>query len=458
MNRIAREIAATLALSWPIVLTNVAINFMTTTDVMFLGRLSPEALAAGTLGFNLYMPLFLFCVGVVSAAAPLAAERVGADARDSAGVRAVAHQALLSSLLLALPAWAIFWNAEAILRAIGESPELAIMAGSYMHGLQWALLPALLYLAARSALSALNHVGATLVAALLAVVANAGFNYVLVFGHFGVPALGVLGSGLATTLSQTLMFALLVGYAALDPQTARRRLFALPWRFERHAFLALWRLGAPIGFFIGLEVAAFAVSALAMGLIGAAQVEAHAIALNVAATAFMVPLGLGQAATVRVGHAFGARDPAAISRAGWSAFALAMAFVAGSALLMGLAPRLLISAFLNMDEPGAPAVIGYAVGFVRMAALFQFADGAQAALSNMLRGVQDSRVPLAMALVGYWGVGAPFGLALAFLTPLEGLGLWIGLATGLAAVAAMLLARWRAKERAGFPALQEKTA
>jgi MATE family multidrug resistance protein len=457
MNTITREIVATLALSWPIVLTNVAINFMTTTDVMFLGRVSPEALAAGTLGFNIYIPLFLFCVGVVSAAAPLAAERLGADPHDSAGVRAVAHQALITSVALALPLWAVFWNTGAILRAIGEPPELADMAETYMHGLQWALLPALLYLAARSALAALNHVGATLVAALLAVIANVFFNYVLVFGHFGIPALGLVGSGLATTLSQTLMFALLVGYAALDPQTARRRLFALPWRFERDAFLALWRLGGPIGFFIALEVAAFAGSALAMGLIGAAQVEAHAIALNVAATAFMVPLGLGQAATVRVGHAFGARDPAAISRAGWSAFAMAMVFVAGSALLMGLAPRLLISAFLDTDAPGAPAVVGYAVGFVRMAALFQFADGAQAALSNMLRGVQDSRVPLAMALIGYWGIGAPLGLTLAFFTPLEGLGLWIGIATGLMAVSIMLFARWRSKERAGFPALEEKT-
>ena len=458
MTNLRREIVATLALSWPIVLTNVAINFMTTTDVMFLGRLSPAALAAGALGFNIYIPMFLFGVGVVSAAAPLAAERVGLDPHDSQGVRAVAHQALLSAVLLVAPIWVVFWNAGAILRAMGEPPDLADMAGTYMHGLQWALLPALLYVAARSALAALNHVGATLVASLIAVLANALFNYILVFGHFGAPALGLVGSGLATTLSQTLMFALLVGYAALDPSTSHRRLFAWPWRFERKSFVALWRLGAPIGFFIALEVAAFAGSALAMGLIGAAQVEAHSIALNVAATAFMVPLGLGQAATVRVGHAFGARDPAAISRAGWSAFFMAMAFVTGSALLMGLAPRLLISAFLDVDAPGAPAVVAYAVGFVRMAALFQFADGAQAALSNMLRGVQDSRVPLAIALIGYWGVGAPLGLALAFLTPLEGLGLWIGIATGLAAVAAMLFARWRSRERAGFPALEEKPA
>jgi MATE family multidrug resistance protein len=445
------EIAATLALSWPIVLTNVAVNFMTTTDVMFLGRLSPDALAAGALGFNCYMPPFLFCVGVVSAAAPLAAERIGHDRRDVAGVRTVGHQALLSALLLCLPFWALFWNAGRLLGALGEPPALASLAGTYMHGLQWALLPALLYMAARSTLAALNRVRPVLAAGLIAVGANALFNYALVFGHFGLPALGAFGSGLSTTLSQALMFALLVGYSVLDPKLRPHKLMTSRWRFERHAFAALWRLGGPIGFFIALEVATFAVSALAMGLIGAPQLEAHTVALNIAATAFMVPLGLGMAATVRVGHAFGARDPAGVSRAGWTALAMAMAFVAASALTMALAPRLLISAFLDPNDPRNAPTLGYAVAFVRMAGVFQLADGAQAALSNMLRGVHDSRVPLAMALLGYWGIGAPAGFALAFLTPLGGLGLWIGMALGLTAVAAMLYARWRAKERQGFP-------
>jgi len=450
MNVIRKEIAATLALSWPIVLTNVAVNFMTTTDVMFMGRLSPEALAAGSLGFNLYIPPLLFCIGVVSAAAPLAAERLGADLHDVAGVRTVGHQALLSALLLSAPFWVLFWNASTILAALGEPPALAALAGTYMRGLQWALLPALLYMAARSTLAALNRVRPVLVAGLLAVAANALFNYALVFGHFGLPALGVFGSGLATTLSQTLMFALLVGYSLLDPKLRPHRLIVSRWRLDRQAFVALWRLGGPIGFFIALEVATFACSALAMGLIGAPQLEAHTVALNIAATAFMVPLGLGMAATVRVGHAFGARDSAGVSRAGWTAFAMMLAFVFASALTMALAPRLLISAFLDIDDPRNAASLGFALSFVRVAAIFQLADGAQAALSNMLRGVQDSRVPLAIALLGYWGIGVPVGFSLAFLTPLGGLGLWVGLATGLSAVAAMLLFRWRAKERLGF--------
>ena len=450
MTSLRGEIAATFALAWPIVLTNVAINFMTTTDVMFLGRLSPEALAAGALGFNFYTPLFLFSVGVVSAAAPLAAARIGASARDFAGVRAVGHQALLSSFLLAAPIWVLLWNAGRLLKAIGEPPALAELAGQYMHGLQWALAPALLYMSARSILLALDRVRPVLVAGLIAVGCNALFNYALVFGHFGLPALGVFGSGLATTLSQTLMFGLLALYSGFDPKLRPHRLIFSRWRFAATEFAKLWRLGAPIGGLIALEVGAFAFSALAMGFLGAAQVEAHAIALNIAATAFMVPLGLGMAATVRVGHAYGARDAAGASRAGWTAFGLAMAFVTASAVVMALAPRLLISAFMDILAPRNAATLGFALGFVRIAALFQLADGAQAAFSNMLRGVQDSRAPMALALIGYWLIGAPVGLALGFLTPLGGLGLWIGLAVGLTAVALMLFVRWRAKERAGF--------
>ena len=450
MPSLRGEIAATFALAWPIVLTNVAVNFMTTTDVMFLGRLSPEALAAGALGFNVYIPPFLFSLGVVSAAAPLAAARIGANRHDYSGVRAVGHQALISAVLLALPFWVLFWNAASLLKALGEPPDLADLAGQYMRGLQWALAPALLYTAARSVLSALNRVRAVLIAGLVAVVCNALFNYVLVFGHFGVPALGVFGSGLATSLSQTLMFALLVGYSWLDPKLRPHRLMLGRWRFEAREFAKLWRLGGPIGALIMLEVGTFAASALAMGLLGAAQIEAHAIALNIAATAFMVPLGLGMAATVRVGHAYGARDARAAARAGWIVFGLAIAFVAASAAAMALAPRLFISAFIDADLPRNAATLAYALSFVRIAAIFQLADGAQAALANMLRGVQDSRVPMTMALIGYWVIGAPIGVALGFLTPLGGVGLWIGLAVGLTAVALMLFVRWRAKERDSF--------
>ena len=449
-HRVRDDLLATFALSWPIVLTNVAINFMTTTDVMMLGWLSPEALAAGSLGFNIYMPLLLFCVGVVSADSPIAAARIGANPNDWEGVRRVGHQSLISSLLLAIPFWIVFWNAAPILRAIGEPPELADLAGRYMHGLQWALAPALLFISARSIFAALNRTAPVLIASLIAVAFNGFANYALIFGHFGAPAWGVFGSGMATTLSQSLMFALLIGYSVLDPRLRPQKLILSLWRPHAASLAQIWRLGVPIGGTITAEVSVFAFSAFAMGLISQESLEAHAIALQIAATAFMVPLGLGQAASVRVGHAYGARDPAAISLAGWTAFGMTMAFVLVSAGTMFAFPRQLISAFLSTDAPENALTVALALSFVRVAAIFQIVDGAQAALSNMLRGVHDSRWPMVMALAGYWAIGIPVSFVLAFLTPLRGLGLWIGLAVGLAAVAAMLLARWLGKERRGF--------
>jgi MATE family multidrug resistance protein len=447
---LAREIGATLALSAPIVLANLAVNLMTATDVMMLGWLSPHALAAGALGQALYSTLLFSCVGVVGAVAPIAASVVGADPRDANGLRRAFAQALIAALALAAPAWAVLWCANAIFTAIGEPPDLAADAALYLRAVEWALAPGLLYFATRSVFAALGRVGATLVAGLIAVAFNAGANYLLIFGRLGLPALGIIGSGVATAVSQILMLLILVGWSFLDPHLRGYRLFATWPRFELRAFLRLMRLGLPIGATIGAEISVFAGAGLAMGLVGATSLEAHAIALQIASIAFMVPLGLGQAATVRVGHAYGARDARAISRAGWVALGVTTAYVALSATIMLVFPRLLIAPFLASDGANLSEIVALAVSFLQVAAIFQIFDGGQATLANMLRGVHDSRWPMVMALAGYWAVGAPIGLGLAFLTPLRGLGLWIGLACGLAVVALQLLWRWRSRERRAF--------
>jgi MATE family multidrug resistance protein len=317
----------------------------------------------------------------------------------------------------------------------------------------------MLYFATRSAFAALDRVGATLVAGLIAVVFNAGANYALIFGRLGLPALGIVGSGLATTLSQCLMFLILAGWSFVDPHLRRYRLFAATPRFDGPTFRALWRLGLPIGATVAAEVAIFSGAGLAMGLIGPLSLEGHAIALQIASIAFMVPLGLGQAASVRVGYAYGARDARGVSRAGWTALAVTFAYVGLSATIMLVFPRLLIAPFLARDAVDHDQIVALALSFLQIGALFQIFDGAQAALANMLRGVHDSRWPAVMAIVGYWVIGAPIGVGLAFFTPLGGRGLWIGLACGLAAVSLQLLARWRGRERRGFfPSAPERRA
>ena len=448
-GRLALEAGALLVLAWPLILANLAVTVMTTTDYVMLGLLSPGALAAGALGFNLYQPIFLLGVGVVGALSPIAAKKIGGGEAHE-GVRRATHQAFLSALLIAAAGWLLLSQTTAILTAIGEPPDLARDAGHYMRAYQWALAPSLMFFAARSVFAALERPRLPLLAGLVAVVFNALANYVLIFGKFGLPALGMAGSGLATTLSQTLMLGLLVAFSLIDPRLRRLRLFALPWRPALGELAALWRLGLPIGLMIMAEVGIFSGASLAMGLLGPATLVAHTIALQIAGLAFMIPLGLGQAVSVRIGRAYGAHDQSAIACAGEAAFGVTLAYALLSAAVMIAAPRLLISPFLAVDAPENAAAVGIAVTLLRVAAIFQVFDGAQATLANMLRGLHDSRWPLVIALVGYWGVGAPIGLALGFATPLGGVGVWIGLATGLAVVALMLGARWLAKARRGF--------
>jgi multidrug resistance protein, MATE family len=447
---LAGEVAATLALSWPLIVANIAQSAMTTTDLMMLGWLSPKALAAGALGFNLFLPLLLFGVGVTSAVAPIAAALVGADPGDLAGPRRAAHQAFVSAIALALPMWALLWNAESILLAFGEAPDIAALAGIYLHGLQWALAPAFLFFAARSVFAALGRTGPTLLAGVLAVGVNAAANYILIFGKLGAPALGVLGSGVATFVSQCFMLLVLVFYASVDRRLARHRLFNSAWRIDWRELKQLWRLGAPIGATIPFETTIFAASVILMGLIGAEALAAHAVVFQIGSMAFMVPLGLSQAATVRVGYAYGARDAKGVSHAGWTALTIGLGFMLLSASTMLLFPKFLLSGFIDVDAAGNAEIVSRAGAFLRVAALFQIFDGAQAVAAGMLRGVHDSRTPMFLALFGYWGIGLPVGVLLAFATPLSGVGLWIGLACGLACVSVLLLARWRLRERAGF--------
>jgi MATE family multidrug resistance protein len=394
--------------------------------------------------------MLLFGIGLTSAVAPIIASLIGADPGDRDGPRRAAHQAFMSAVALAVPMWIVLWNARSILLAFGEEPQLAALAGTYLHGLQWALAPAFLFFAARSVFAALSRTGPTLLAGVLAVGVNALANYLLIFGKFGLPALGVFGSGVATFISQCFMLLVLVFYAFIDPHLARYRLFAGAWRIDWERLGQLWRLGAPIGLTITFEITIFAASVILMGLIGAAALAAHAVVFQIASMAFMVPLGIGQAATVRVGHAYGARDATGASRSGWTALAIGLAFMVVSASTMLLAPNFLLSGFIDVGAPANSEIVGRAWAFLRVAALFQIFDGAQAVAAGMLRGVHDARTPMLIALFGYWGIGLPAGALLAFATPLAGVGLWIGLACGLACVSVLLIVRWRLRERAGF--------
>jgi MATE family multidrug resistance protein len=230
----------------------------------------------------------------------------------------------------------------------------------------------------------------------------------------------------------------------------RYRLFGRFWRPDWRRFLDVWKLGLPIAVTLGLEVTIFNAAVFIMGLFGTASLAAHAIAIQIAALSFMVPLGLAQAVTVRVGLALGRNDPAGITRAGWTSFTLGVGFMALMALVMISVPHSLVYLFLDESDPANAPVIGLAVSFVTVAALFQIVDGAQAVGAGMLRGLHDTAVPMIYAAFGYWVIGLGVGLGLAFGLGWQGIGVWVGLAAGLAVVAVLMLVRWVRRARLGL--------
>ena len=446
------ELRATLALAWPLMLSNVTFALIQATDVVLMGWLGPRQLAASALGINLTWPLAFIAFGLVTAAAPMMATALGAKAHSVRDVRRSFRQSVWLSVAAAVPLWLLLWNAERVMLALGQEPGLAADSALFLKGYMWCLLPWLLFQAMRNFLSALERPGWILAISAAGIVVNALLGWALIFGRLGLPALGIFGGGLASSIVWTLLAGGLAAVILTDRQFRRFYLFGNVWRSAWPRLRHLVRLGAPIGLAFGFEAAVFAAAIYLMGLIDADSVAAHAIALQVAALSFMVPLGLSQAATVRVGRALGAADRDAITRSGWTAWGLGVAFMALMALVMWIFPRELVGLFLE-PEAARGRVAELAVTFIVIAAAFQIADGAQVVGAGMLRGLHDTRVPMVFGLFGYWVFGLGTGVWLAFYRGWGGAGIWTGLAAGLGLVSVLMIARWMLRERIGLTRL-----
>jgi MATE family multidrug resistance protein len=444
------ELAETFQLAWPLVLTQLAQMAIYTTDVLMIGRLGPNPLAASALAVNLLAVLNFTGIGLVTAVAPIVAAALGARRHAVREVRRSFRAAIHAALIYSLFAWVILWNGERLMLAFGQDPALSSKAADFLRILQWTLLPNLLIVVFRSVLAALGKPGVSLVVVIVGLLCNALGNYALIFGHWGAPALGLAGSAIASVITTVAMAALLIGYILMQRKVRRFHLFGRLIRFDRNRLGAIFRIGLPIGGAWAFEVSAFSAAVYLMGLIDTPSVAAHTIALQIASLTFMVPLGLSQAVTIRVGMGFGARDPHWISLAGKVALVLGVGFMALSASVIWLFPRELASLFLDPSRPDNGPVLDLAVRFLAIAAIFQLADGAQVVGAAMLRGLQDTRVPMLFAAFGYWVIGLGGGALLAFPGGWQGVGVWTGLAGGLAAVAVLMLWRWSRRGRLGL--------
>jgi multidrug resistance protein, MATE family len=444
------EFGATLRLALPLAAANLLQMLVYAVDVIFVARLGEQALAAVSLATTVF-GLMMWCFsGLTGAVAPLIAAELGRGRHAVREVRRSVRMALWLAVLVGLAGMAVCNFGTAIMLATGQNPAVSFRAGAFLAILQWSMIPQILCNVLRTFCAALGRpVFATLITA-LAILVNALGNYMFVYGHFGAPALGLEGSAVSTIVTAIVT---LLAYLALirsDRKLRRYHVLGRWWKAEWARFREIVRIGLPIAAIIVAEGGLFSSAAFLMGLIGPAQLAGHAVALQVAALAFQVPFGIGQAVTIRVGYHFGARDSAAITWAGRAALVLALGYMALPAAVMILMPRQVLWLYLGAAAWTASPMVRFAVQYLIVAAAFQLFDGAQAVLAGALRGLQDTRMPMVLALIGYWIAGFGTAVWLGFGTSLSGLGIWLGLAAGLVVVSLLLGWRWQQRDRLGL--------
>jgi MATE family multidrug resistance protein len=438
--RARSELAQTLSLAWPVVVAELGWMFMGVIDTLMVGRLSPEAIGAVGLGSSVYLALAIFGMGLLLGLDTFVAQAFGAGRlRDC-------HQWLLQGIYLGAimtpPLIVATLALAATMPSWGLHPAVLALSRPYLEVVAWSTPPLMLYAAFRRYLQAVHLVRPVMIVLVTANLVNVAMNWTLIFGHLGFPALGTAGAAWATVLARTYMAVALALVIVLHERRARVGLFDMPLAFDAVRARALLRLGLPAATHMTAEVGAFAAATALAGRLDPVALAAHQIAINVASVTYMVPLGVAAAGAVRVGHAVGRRDAAGVGRAGWTALAVGVGFMALAALAMVLVPAPIISLFTTDG-----AVVATGVSLLFIGAAFQLFDGLQSVATGVLRGLGDTHTAMLSNIAGHWIIGLPAGALLCFRAGWGVRGLWVGLSIGLILVAIALVAKWHARAR-----------
>ncbi len=434
------HLAATLKLGLPLVGAQLAQIAIGVTDTVMIGWLGARELAAATLGSHFYFVLLMLGSGFAFALIPMVAQ--SAAVNDVVAVRRSTRMGLWLVAFYAVLAMPVLWNSELIFGLLGQEADISAMAADYLRIMQWSLFPALFVFVLRSFFSGLGRTRVVLAATVGAALMNGVLNYMLIFGNWGAPRLELTGAAIASFLASSASLAVLLAYSRWLPEVRRFTLFVRLWRPDWPAFFELARLGWPISLTIIAEVGMFSASSVMMGWLGAIALAAHGVALQLASVVFMIPLGLSNAATVRVGHAAALKQGENMRRAAWVVAWLSIGVTSLSAIAFLTVAEPLVSLFLDLEKPDSAEVLAYGVVLLAVAGVFQLVDGMQAVATGLLRGLKDTRTPAALAVFSYWCIGMPAAWLFGFPLALDGAGVWIGLALGLAFAAALLSARF----------------
>ncbi len=421
----------------PLILSNLAQFAIHITDTVMLGWYDVTALAAATIAGTLFFVIFIVGAGFSQAVTPLVA--AAAEEDDDVQVRRVTRMGLWLSIFYGLAVTIPFFWAEEILIAIGQEAEVARLADIYLQIVIWQMIPALIVMTLKAFLAAMEHTAIILWATIGTAVLNGFINYALIFGNWGMPELGIKGAAMASlTVNLITVLILMVYITRVLPQF---ELFKNFWRSDSEILKRVFRLGWPIGLTSLAEGGLFSASAVMMGWIGAIELAAHGVAIQLASLTFMVHIGFSQAATVRAGRALGRRDELSLRRGGITAIGMSALFAVLTSVVFLALPETLVSLFIDPNEPERANLLRIGASLIMVAALFQLVDGLQVLALGLLRGVQDTTVPMVMATISYWVIGLPVSYLLAFTFGFGAVGLWLGLVIGLAVAAVLLL--WR---------------
>jgi len=443
-----KEFFATISLAWPLVIAQLAGIALNSTDVIMMGWLGPTSLAAGSLANSLFFTLFLGGVGLVTATAPLIAQAIGA--RQNKSVRRIVRQGFWVAIFFTILVTPLVFQFGKIFKLLGQDPEVIALAKTYLSSAVWMLFPSLGIVIFRSLLAARKDTKILLWITLGGVIINAIANYGLMFGNFGLPRLEMLGAGITTSLVNLAMFLTLLAFVIFNRRYRRYYILVRPLKSDWPRFFQMLRIGTPISLTIMSEVGVFGAASILMGLLGTKELAAHAVALQGASIAFMVPLGISMATTIRVGLAHGANNPLGVGLAGWTSMGIGTIFSVFPLLIFLLFPTYIVASFLDASNPKNFEVLALAASYLGIAGAFQLVDGAQVLMVAALRGLSDTRIPMLVAIFGYWGVGLGTAYLAGFVLDLRGIGIWLGLASGLAFVSVVLTIRFAMREKLGL--------
>ena len=435
-----KEIVNTLRLAAPVIGSQLGQMSMGFVDTVMVGRLGADALAGVALGNTLFFFQIIFCMGVVQAVAPMVSQAFGGG--DHNAIERTVRQGFWVAVILSIIPFIVMMNIRPLLIFIGQDPEIVALTEGYLQAIVWGFLPFLWFGVLRAFVEGISKPLPVTIITFIGLMINVLANYVLMFGKWGFPEMGLVGTGWASTCVFWFMFITLAIYSRWNSQYRKYAIFprlgSLDWRYLKE----LLTIGGPIGVSHGLEAGLFSVTALLMGTVGTASLAAHQVAIQCAAYTFMVPMGIGIAASVRVGQAIGRQQVEEARVAGFTAILLAIVFMFGAALLFWLAPRAVIGLYIDLDLPANQEVVRIATLLLGVAAVFQVFDGIQVAAAGALRGLKDTRAPMIIGFISYWLIGLTSALLLSFSANLGAVGLWWGLVLGLATASVLLFRRF----------------